>query len=106
MRATDALALINITFDEQMKRLDVSSPYEAFTGLSELIDHTVRGTKVERFKPTANRRRFHTLEIHTEKGETLGYLNMLYLKRTVPCYYLVYVEVMPAFRARPGNKNY
>ena len=98
MRATDALTLINFTFDEQMKRLDVSSPYEAFTGLSELIDHTVRGTKVERFKPTAHRRRFHTLEIHTEKGEILGYLNMLYLKRTVPCYYLVYVEVMPAFR--------
>jgi hypothetical protein len=98
MRATDALTLINITFDEQMKRLDVSSPYEAFTGLSELIDHTVRGTKVERFRPKEHRRRFHTLEIHTEKGEILGYLNMLYLKRTVPCYYLVYVEIMPAFR--------
>jgi GNAT superfamily N-acetyltransferase len=98
MRATDALSLINMTFDEQMKRLDVSSPYEAFTGLSELIDQTVRGTKVERFRPAEHRRRFHTLEIHTEEGEILGYLNMLYLKRTIPCYYLVYVEVMPAFR--------
>jgi len=98
MGATDALTLINMTFDEQMKRLDVSSPYEAFTGLSELIDHTVRGTKIERFRPKEHRRRFHTLEIHTENGEILGYLNMLYLKRTVPCYYLVYVEVMPAFR--------
>jgi GNAT superfamily N-acetyltransferase len=98
MRATDALSLINMTFDEQMKRLDVSSPYEAFTGLSELIDRTVRGTKVERFRPREHRRRFHTLEIHTEEGETLGYLNMLYLKRSIPCYYLVYVEVMPAFR--------
>ena len=98
MRATDALSLINMTFDEQMKRLDVSSPYEAFAGLSELIDRTVRGTKVERFRPREHRRRFHTLEIHTEEGETLGYLNMLYLKRSIPCYYLVYVEVMPAFR--------
>ena len=51
MRATDALSLINMTFDEQMKRLDVSSPYVAFAGLSELIDRTVRGTKVERFRP-------------------------------------------------------
>ena len=98
MRATDALSLINMTFDEQMKRLDVSSPYVAFAGLSELIDRTVRGTKVERFRPREHRRRFHTLEIHTETGETLGYLNMLYLKRSIPCYYLVYVEVMPAFR--------
>jgi GNAT superfamily N-acetyltransferase len=98
MRAADALSLINMTFDEQMKRLDVSTPYEAFTGLSELFDQTVRGTKVERFRPTERRRRFHTLEIHTEEGEILGYLNMLYLKKTVPCYYLVYVEVMPPFR--------
>lgn len=98
MRTADALTLINMTFGEQMKRLDLASPYEAFKGLSELIDHTVRGTKVERFKPTGGRRRFHTLEIQTESGEILGYLNMLYLKRNIPCYYLVYVEVMPAFR--------
>jgi GNAT superfamily N-acetyltransferase len=98
MSATDALALINFTFYEQMKRLDVSSPYEAFMGLSELIDQTVRGTKIERFRPKEHRRRFDTLEIHTEEGETLGYLNMLYLKRSIPFYYLVYVEVMPAFR--------
>jgi len=98
MGAADALSLINMTFDDQMKRFDVSSPYEAFTGLSELIGQTVRGTKVERFRPTAHHRRFHTLEMHTEDGETLGYLNMLFLKRSIPCYYLVYVEIMPAFR--------
>jgi GNAT superfamily N-acetyltransferase len=98
MRATDALSLINMTFDEQMKRLEISSPYTAFTGLSELIDRTVRGSKVERFRPREHRRRFHTLEIHTGDGEILGYLNMLYLKQTIPCYYLVYVEVMPPFR--------
>lgn len=98
MSTADALALINFTFDDQMKRLDVSSPYGTFLGLSELIDQAVRGTKIERFRPKEHRRRFHTLEIHTDEGETLGYLNMLYLKRTIPCYYLVYVEVMPAFR--------
>jgi GNAT superfamily N-acetyltransferase len=98
MGATDALSLINMTFDEQMKRLEISSPYEAFRGLSELIDQTVRGSKVERFRPREHRRRFHTLELHTENGEILGYLNMLYLKRSIPCYYLVYVEIMPPFR--------
>lgn len=98
MGAADALTLINMTFDEQMKRLDLPSPYNALKGLNELIDRTVRGAKIERFRPTEHRRRFHTLEIHTETGEILGYLNMLYLKRRIPCYYLIYVEVMPAFR--------
>jgi len=78
MSATDALTLINFTFDEQMKRLDVPSPYQAFAGLSELIDQTVRGTKIERFRPREHRRRFQTLEIHTDEGEILGYLSMLY----------------------------
>lgn len=98
MRATDAFALINFTFDEQMGRLDIPSPYAAFSGLNELIDHTIRGTKIERFRPNEHRRRFYTLEVHTDDGETLGYLNMLYLKKSLPCYYLVYVEIMPAFR--------
>jgi len=105
MRAADALALINFTFDEQMERLDIPSPYAAFAGLNELIDQTVHGSKVERFRPKEHRRRFCTLELNTEKGETLGYLSMLYLKRSIPCYYLVYVEIMPAFRRLGlGNK--
>lgn len=98
MRATDAFALINFTFDEQIGRLDIPSPYAVFSGLNELMDHTIRGTKIERFRPKEHRRRFRTLEVHTDDGETLGYLNMLYLKKSLPCYYLVYVEIMPAFR--------
>jgi len=94
----DALSVIDMTFEDQINRLEASSPYEAFSGLSKLIDRTVRGVKIERFRPEDNRRHFHTLEIHTAEGENLGYLNMLYLKRFVPCYYLVYVEVMPSFR--------
>ncbi|MCX5813161.1 MAG: GNAT family N-acetyltransferase [Proteobacteria bacterium] len=94
----DALSVIDMTFEDQMNRLEDSSPYEAFTGLNKLIDRTVRGTKIEHFRPREACRHFHTIEIHTEEGEILGYLNMLYLKRFVPCYYLVYVEVMPSFR--------
>src|SRR4030042_2223529 len=94
----DALSVIDMTFQDQIGRLKATSPYEAFTGLDQLIDLTAHGAKIELFRPRDNRQPFHTLEIHTEEGEVLGYLNMIYLKRGIPCYYLVYVEVMPPFR--------
>ena len=94
----DALSVIDMTFDDQIKGLETASPYEAFSELNRLIDRTVHGARIERFGPREGCRHFHTLEIHTEGGEIIGYLNMLYLKRSVPCYYLVYVEVMPSFR--------
>jgi GNAT superfamily N-acetyltransferase len=98
IRIKEALSVIDATFDDQMSRLHASSPYEAFTGLNTLIDRTVHGARIESFGPRKGTSRFHTLEIHTEEGEILGYLNMLHLKRPLPCYYLVYVEVMPSFR--------
>jgi GNAT superfamily N-acetyltransferase len=94
----DALSMIDMTFEDQINRLEVSSPYEAFRGLNQLIDVTVHGAKIERFRPEDNKHPFHTFEIHTEEGEILGYLNMIYLRRFIPCYYLVYVEVLPPFR--------
>ncbi len=94
----DALSVIDMTFEDQLKRLEISSPYEAFEGLNKLIDLTVQGARIERFRPKDDGRPFHTFEVRTEGGEIIGYLNMLYLKRFVPCYYLVYVEVMPSFR--------
>ena len=101
----DALSVIEMTFEDQLKPLESSSPYEAFKGLNKLIDLTVHGAKIERFRPKEDGRLFHTFEIRTEEGEILGHLNMLYLKRFVPCYYLVYVEVMPSFRGLGlGNK--
>jgi hypothetical protein len=98
IRLKDALSMIDMTFDDQLERLDLSSPYAAFSGLNSLIDHAVRGAKVERFKALNRGRRFHTLEITTEAGETLGSLSMLHLRKPISCYYLVYVEVMPSFR--------
>jgi GNAT superfamily N-acetyltransferase len=59
---------------------------------------TAHGATIGRFKPGDERQRFHTLEINTEEGEALGYLNMVYLRRNLPCYYLVYVEVLSSFR--------
>lgn len=94
----DALSVIDMTFEDQLSRLDASSPYEAFSGLNELIGKTARGVKVGRSRPKDEARRFHTIEIYSEEGDVLGHLKMLYLKRVVPCYYLVYVEVMSSFR--------
>lgn len=105
IRLKDALSVIDMTFDDQLERLDLSSPYAAFAGLNALIDRAVRGAKVERFHILDAGRRFHTLEIHSEQGETLGYLSMLHLRKPISCYYLVYVEVMPPFRRLGlGNK--
>lgn len=105
IRLKDALSVIDMTFDDQLERLDLSSPYAAFAGLNTLMDRAVKGAKVERFHVLDGGRRFHTLEIHTEEGETLGSLNMLHLRKPISCYYLVYVEVMPSFRRLGlGNK--
>jgi GNAT superfamily N-acetyltransferase len=96
----DTLAVIDMTLEEQLRELVALSPNEVFDGLNELIGRTVRGTKIERFKPQEDTQPFHTFEIHTEGGEVLGYLNMIYLRKPIPCYYLVYVEVLFPFRGR------
>jgi GNAT superfamily N-acetyltransferase len=96
----DALSALDMTLEDQIARLESDAPFETFRGLNKLIDRTVHGTKVECFPPADGGRSFHTLEIHTEEGEILGYLNMIYLKKAIPCFYLVYVEVMPPFRCR------
>jgi GNAT superfamily N-acetyltransferase len=98
VRLKDALSVIDMTFDDQLDRLDLSSPYAAFAGLNALMDRAVRGSKVERFHILDGGRRFHALEIHSEEGETLGSLSMLHLTKPISCYYLVYVEIMPPFR--------
>jgi GNAT superfamily N-acetyltransferase len=103
--AKEALAALNMILEGDLDRLLLRSPYEAFEGLNAQIDQAVRGTKVERFKPRQAGEPFHVFEIHTEAGEVLGYLNMMYIGRPLPCYFLVYVEVLPPFRGRGlGNK--
>ena len=96
----DTLAVIDMTLEGQLREPMAGSPYEVFSHLNELIGSTVHGAKIERFKPQEDAQPFHTFEIHTEGGEALGYLNMIYLGKPVPCYYLVYVEVLFPFRGR------
>ena len=101
----DALAVIDMTLGDQPGELAALSPYEVFRGLNKSIERTVHGTKIERLRPQEGSLPFQIFEIYAEGGDVLGYLNMIYLRKPIPCYYLVYVEVLPSFRDRGlGNK--
>lgn len=93
----DAMALLHITLGDQ-EELAGPLPEGMFQGLHSLMDKTVRGAKIERFRPSGKRSSFHVFEIKASEGHLLGYLNMMYLRKPLPCYYLVYVEVMAPFR--------
>ena len=101
----DALAVLDLMLADELRELGTASPHEVFKGLNRLIDRTVHGVKISRFRPQGGRSPFHCLEIYAEGGDILGHLNMIYLRKPIPCYYLVYVEVLPSFRDRGlGNK--
>jgi len=102
----DRLGLIGLI--EEGVRLGSSDPpivADLFSELWDLMDATVSGAKIDRLKPETSTRGFQVFEINAETGENLGRLNMLYLKKPIPCYYLVYVEVAPPFRNKGlGNR--
>jgi hypothetical protein len=90
----ERLGLIGL-IDEGMRTGSSGSPVMAdlFNDLWDLVNKTVSGAKIDRLKPEDSQNGFQIFEIKAETGETLGRLNMLYLKKPIPCYYLVYVEV-------------
>jgi hypothetical protein len=96
----DTLAVIDMMLGDDLADSSDLPAYGVFEGLNELIDRTVHGTKIERFGPKADGQPFHTFEIRTGKGEALGYLNMIYFRKPISCYYLVYVEILVPFRGR------
>ncbi|MBN2032265.1 MAG: hypothetical protein JW836_03235 [Deltaproteobacteria bacterium] len=78
---------------------------DLFNNLWDLVNATVSGSRIDRFKPEEMHNGFRTFEINSERGDNLARLNMLYLKKPLPCYYLVYVEVGGPFRKRGlGNR--
>ncbi len=102
----DRLSLISL-IDEGVRAGCSDSPMVAdlFAELGNRVDATVRGAKIDRLKPDGARRGFRILEINADSGENLGRLNMLYLNKPIPCYYLVYVEVASPFRNKGlGNR--
>ncbi len=101
----ERLGLIGL-IDEGMRTGSSGSPVMAdlFNNLWNLVNKTVSGAKIDRLKPEDSQNGFQIFEIKADTGETLGRLNMLYLKKPIPCYYLVYVEVSLPFR-RKGLGN-
>jgi hypothetical protein len=98
---SDRLALIGL-MDGAVRESSADSTQVAdlFEDLSELVDATVSGAKIDRLRTEDSINGFKVFEISSDAGETLGRLNMLYLNKPIPCYYLVYVEVFPPFRNR------
>jgi hypothetical protein len=100
------LGLIGL-IEEGMRLGSSESPAVAdlFDHLWDLVKATVSGSKINPLKPEESQNGFRVFEINSETGENLGRLNMLYLKKPIPCYYLVYVEVAAAFRKKGlGNQ--
>ncbi len=99
LSVTERLGVIGL-IDKGMHFKASSSPMIAnlFDDLSDQVDATISGSKINRLNPNAALSGFRVLEIDAESGENLGRLDMLYLKKPIPCYYLVYVEVAPEFR--------
>jgi hypothetical protein len=102
----DRLALISL-IDQGMRLSGSDSPIMAdlFSDLWSLVNGTVSGSKIDLLKHEDSRNGFKVFEANAETGENLGYLNMLYMNKPIPSYYLVYVEVAPPFRKKGlGNR--
>lgn len=97
----DRLSLISL-IDEGMRTGEAQFPIVAdlYSNLWDLVNKTAHGSKINPLKPEDTRNGFRVFEINAETGESLGRLNMLYLKKSIPCYYLVYVEVASPFRRK------
>jgi hypothetical protein len=106
MTLSERLGLIAL-IDERMRHGSSESPMapDLFNNLWDLVNETVSGSRIDRFKPEEARNGFGRFEITGESGESLGRLNMLYLKKPIPCYYLVYVEVGGPFRRKGLGKR-
>jgi GNAT superfamily N-acetyltransferase len=97
----ERLGLISL-IDEGTRMRSPESPIVAdlFNNLWELVNRTVSGSRINRLKPEDSHNGFRVIEVNAENGENLGRLNMLYLRKPIPCYYLVYVEVGAPFRRK------
>ncbi len=102
----ERLSLIAL-IDRGMRSKAANSPIVAdlFSDLWELVGATITGSRLHHQSPDDSRNGFRVFEIKAEGGGNLGYLNMLYLRKPIPCYYLAYVEIAPFFRKQGlGNR--
>jgi GNAT superfamily N-acetyltransferase len=101
----ETLALIEMTWEQPSAESTLAPSSRLFNNLDRLTYSTVRGSRIKRFRSNGPRLPFQVFEVYAQEGEVLAYLNMLYLRKPLPCYYLVYVEVTPSFRGKGlGNR--
>jgi hypothetical protein len=101
----ETLALIEMTWEKSPDQSSLVPFSHLFENLDRLSHHTVKGSRIKQFKPKGPNQPFQIFEVYNQDKEVLAYLNMVYLRKPLPCYYLVYVEVTPAFRGRGlGNR--
>ena len=101
----ETLALIEMTWEDTPRGSVLIPTDRLFNTLDRLTHSTVRGSRIKRFRAQGPNQPFQIFEVYTSEGEVLAYLNMLYLRKPLPCYYLVYVEVTPSFRGKGlGNR--
>ena len=96
----EMLALIEMTWEDNPQESPLVPSGQVFADLDRLIQYTVQGSRIKRFRAVDQRHPFQTFEVYTREGEILGYLNMLYFRKPIPCYYLVYVEIDHPFRGQ------
>ncbi|MCP4578642.1 MAG: MBL fold metallo-hydrolase [Deltaproteobacteria bacterium] len=105
LNLSERLSLVAL-IDEGMRRGLSEAPVSAdlFDNLWELVGETAKGGRINRMPfpktGTDSQNGFQMFEIKAETGENLARLNMIYLKKPIPCYYLVYVEVAAPFRRK------
>jgi len=101
LNLSERLSLVAL-IDEGMRRGLAEAPVSAdlFDNLWELVGATAKGGRINRLKFTDSQNGFQMFEIKAETGENLARLNMIYLKKPISCYYLVYVEVAAPFRRK------
>jgi GNAT superfamily N-acetyltransferase len=96
----EMLALIEMTWEDNPQESPLVPSSQVFADLDRLIRHTAQGSRIKRFRAVDRKHPFQSFEVYAREGEILGYLNMLYFRKPLPCYYLVYVEIDHPFRGR------
>jgi GNAT superfamily N-acetyltransferase len=101
----EALSLIEMTREDTPPGAVLNPSGRLFNTLDRLTHSTVKGSRIKRFSSKGPNQPFQVFEVYTGEGEVLAYLNMLYLRKPLPCCYLVYVEVTASFRGKGlGNR--
>lgn len=101
MEPADRLLVLSL-MEEGLKEKgrNIDGIKDLFENLGDLINKTVSGSKISIVKDFSQANAFHTIQAESEEGTQLARLHMLYLKKPISAYYLVYVEVQYPYRKK------